>query len=243
MQITNLQELAKTIDHALLSTDLTYKEFDKGCILAAKYNVATVCVKSCDVKRAKEVLNDCEANDVKVCSVVGFPYANTLEEVLFVETSYALKEGAKEIDFVIPMRHIVSEDWTTIGRLLFNMRFIVSSERNLVLKAIFETGALTYAQMKILCDICMEQKISYVKTSSGFHAMYKIESNGLVTTGANPSSVKFLVQNAPTCKVKASGGVKTFEDVLWYVNEIGASRIGTSSTENIMNEAIRQGWK
>jgi deoxyribose-phosphate aldolase len=243
MQITNLQELAKTIDHALLSTDLSYNNFDKGCILAAKYNVATVCVKSCDVERANQVLNDCEVNDVKVCSVVGFPYANVKEKIIFYETQDALNCGAREIDFVIPMRYIVSEDWKSIGRLLYNMCELVSNERGMLTKAIFETGALTYAQMKILCDICMEYKISYVKTSTGFHTTYKIESNGLATTGANPASIRFLVQNAPTCKVKASGGVKTLEDVLWYVNEIGASRIGTSSTEKIMHEAIQKGWK
>jgi deoxyribose-phosphate aldolase len=233
------------INHALLSMSLSYKEFDEGCKLATKYNVATVCVKSCDVARAKQNLflyNECK-HDVKICSVVGFPYANVLEEVLFVETSYALKEGAKEIDFVIPMRYIVSEDWTTIKRLMYNMRGIVREDRGLILKAIFETGALAYAQMKILCDMCMEFKVDYCKTSSGFHTMYKIESNGLVTTGANPASVKFLVENAPTCKVKASGGVKMLEDLLWYVNEIGASRIGTSSTEKIMQEAIQKGMK
>jgi len=138
MQITNLQKLAKTIDHALLATNLSYSDFDKGCILAAKYNVKTVCVKSCDVERAQEVLDECEANDVLVCSVVGFPYANVNEYVLFAETKMALQLGAREIDFVIPMRHIVSEEWKTIGRLLYNMRYIVSNERNLILKAILK---------------------------------------------------------------------------------------------------------
>src|SRR5260221_2213567 len=107
------QELAKMIDHSLLQPIMTDRELDNGCKLAAKYDVASVCIKPYAVKRAVELLKD---TDVLVGCVVGFPHGNSATESKRYETELACKDGADEIDMVINIGKALSGDWDYVGR-------------------------------------------------------------------------------------------------------------------------------
>src|SRR5687767_11735861 len=92
------EQLAKVIDHSLLRPELTEADVIAGCELAARYHVATVCVKPCDVKLAKELLKE---SDVLVSTVVGFPHGSNLTAIKVAEAEKAMDEGARELDMVL----------------------------------------------------------------------------------------------------------------------------------------------
>jgi deoxyribose-phosphate aldolase len=157
--------LAKYIDHALLQPALTDLEFDAGCEIARRWAVATVCVKSTDVRRAVERMR---GSDVAVCAVVGFPHANAPTEVICLEAARALESGATEIDAVVNLSRVLSEDWGAVRAQIEAINAATVSRGGLA-KVILETGLIRDRAKKTkLCAICREESVAFINTSTGF---------------------------------------------------------------------------
>ena len=133
-----ITEIAKMIDHSLLHPAMNDKDLREGCLLAKEYNVASVCIKPYAVKMAAEIL---KGSDVKVGTVVGFPHGNSLVDIKVFETEKAISDGAVEIDLVINIGKVLSEDWKYIE---FEVKSVVeiTKKHNAVLKVIFENDFL-----------------------------------------------------------------------------------------------------
>ena len=228
----SVRTFAKLIDHALLQPSLTSIEFDAGCDLAIRYDVATVCVKSADVQRAVIRM---QSSGVGVCAVVGFPHANVEIEIMRLEAARALDQGATEIDMVVNLSRMLSDDWSYVREQVTTLND-ETHRRGGLLKVIFETGLIRERERKVrLCAICRESKVDFVKTSTGF--AYARNADGVMASvGATVEDVKLLSENAGgVCGVKASGGIRSLGDALAFV-EAGATRLGTTSTEAILRE-------
>jgi len=218
-----ITEIAKMIDHSLLHPAMNDKDLKEGCLLARKYNVASVCIKPYAVKMAAEIL---KGSDVKVGTVVGFPHGNSLIDIKVFETEKALSDGAEEIDLVINIGKVLSEDWKYIE---YEVKSVVeiTKKNNAVLKVIFENDFLPEEKYKIrLCEICSKYKVDFVKTSTGY---------GFTKCEDGRYSYKGATVEDPGVQVKAAGGVRTLKDLL-KMKELGVTRIGASATAAILEE-------
>ena len=214
-------DIHKAIEHTILKPDCTIDDIRRLCEEALQYNFYGVCVPPYFVKDAARFLNE----QVKVVTVVGFPmgYSNVPAKV--EEIKRALDEEADEIDAVVNICAIKSNNWNYIKNELDSIARAVSM-RGKVLKLIIETGLLTKAEMKQVIKIAEDNDIQFIKTSTGF--------NG---DGATVEIVKFLRENLnPKVKIKASGGIKSFE-MAEKLLHAGADRIGTSNGVQIVLNA------
>ncbi|MCI5996891.1 MAG: deoxyribose-phosphate aldolase [Peptoniphilaceae bacterium] len=213
-------ELNKYIDHTLLKADATYEMIDKLCEEAKKYNFFSVCVNGCHVKRC---YNNLKGTNVKVCTVVGFPLGAMTTESKVFETEDAIKNGADEIDMVINIGAVKSNDFD----LVFNdIKALVDVTRGkALLKVILETCLLTDEEIEKVSKLCVDAKAEFVKTSTGFS-----------TAGSNEKVVT-IMKNAvkDNAKVKASGGIRDKATAIRMI-ELGAERLGVSAGVSIVTE-------
>lgn len=226
----NLKKYAKMIDHSLLHPTLTDQELKEGCELAKKYNVASVCIKPYAVKNAVEWLT---GSDVLVGCVIGFPHGNSSIDVKCYETEQAILDGAVEIDMVVNIGKVLSNDWEYVEEEIKQIVGITKKYKA-VLKVIFENDYLPEDKYKIrLCEICTKYNVEYVKTSSGYG--FKKDKDGHYYYDGATDEDLILMRKYSGCqvKVKAAGGVRTLED-LKRVRDLGVSRIGASATEKIL---------
>ena len=211
--------IAKYIDHTMLKADATPKEIERLCHEANDYSFYAVCVNPCYVSLAKSLVS----SGIHVASVVGFPLGSTSTAAKSSETSFAVRDGATEIDMVINV------GWLKAGlhsQVESDIRAVVTAAGNVPVKVIIETALLSDADKVIVCELAKAAGAAYVKTSTGF-------SSG----GATLADVALMrVTVGPNLGVKASGGVRTLEATLAMI-EAGASRIGTSSGVAIVEEA------
>ena len=203
---------AKYIDHTLLKSNATRKEIEILCQEAKTYHFASVCVNSYWVSYCHELLKD---TDVKVCTVIGFPLGATPSVVKGYETKVAIENGADEIDMVINIGALKDRNLDLIKH---DIEEVVSSANGRVVKVIIETCLLDDEDIVLACELSKEAHATFVKTSTGFS-----------TGGATVHDVRLMKQTVgDVCQVKASGGIRTFEDMKAMI-DAGASRIGTSS--------------
>ncbi len=231
-----IRELAKMIDHSILHPTLTDADLERECRVAAKYDVASVCVKPYMVKRASGLL---KGTDVLVGCVIGFPAGNSTTEVKVVEAETACKDGAVEIDMVINIGKALSGDWEYVEKEIDAVT--KSCHRNgAILKVIFETDYIKGDEDKIrLCEICTKVGADYVKTSSGF-GFVKDKDGKFYYTGATIPDLKLMRKHSgPKVKVKAAGGVRTLDQLI-AAREAGCSRSGATATAAIIEEANRR---
>ncbi len=213
--------LARMIDHTLLKPEATSKDITKLCEEAKQYNFASVCVNPCYVSLCYSLLKN---TPVKVCTVIGFPLgANTTETKRF-EAEQAILNGAEEIDMVINIGKLKEGDYKYVFEDI-NKVVLVSKKHNAVCKVILETALLTDEEKVKACLISKEAKADFVKTSTGF-------SKG-GATAADIALMKYVVGSS--VGVKASGGVRTYEDAALLI-ESGADRIGASASVKIVNK-------
>lgn len=200
------------IDHTLLKPDATLSMVKQLCDEAKQYHFASVCVQPCWVKYCADYLKE---TDVKVCTVIGFPLGATTTEVKVFETKNAISHGADEIDMVINIGAL--KDGNT--DLVFNdIKAVVDAAAGKCVKVIIETCLLTDEEIVTVCKLAKEAQATFVKTSTGFS-----------TGGATPEAVSLMKQTVgDDLEVKASGGVRTIEDMEKVV-AAGATRIGTSA--------------
>jgi deoxyribose-phosphate aldolase len=226
-------DIAKMIDHSILHPTITDEDLRMNCKTAKKYNIAAACVKAYHTKMAAELL---EGSDVKVCSVVGFPHGSNSIEIKAVEAVQAIKDGAAEIDMVINIGKTLQRDWNYIG-LEINVILAACRKYDALLKVIFETDYITRDADKIeLCKLCSKSGVPFVKTSTGF-GFVKGADGKYSYTGATQHDVELMRKHCTAgVQIKAAGGIRSLDQVM-EMRELGASRIGTTSTVDIMEEA------
>lgn len=232
----SLTEIAKLIDHSLLSPLLTDEELIQGCRIARQYNTATVCIKPSAVLLAKSCL---EGSGVTIGTVVAFPHGSTDTSIKIRETERAFANGAREIDMVINIGKALSEDWDYIAAEIQAVNDTVLYHGGL-LKVIFETDYLQEKHIAKLCEICVAKEVAFVKTSTGYN--YSRRPDGTYSyLGATEACIKLMYKIChPMVRVKAAGNIRTLDDLLKF-HEWGAARIGTSATESILLEAKHRG--
>ncbi|QMW04417.1 deoxyribose-phosphate aldolase [Spirosoma foliorum] len=231
-----IREIAKLIDHALLHPTLTDAELREGCELALKYDVASVCIKPYAIRMATELL---AGSDVLVGTVIGFPHGSNSTSIKVAETEQACQDGAVEIDMVVNIGKVLSQDWEYVADEI-SVVHKTCQVHGAILKVIFETDFLTNDAHKIkLCEICTEVGAEFVKTSTGF-GFVKGSNRSYDYQGATSHDLQIMLNHVgPSVHVKASGGIRTLDELL-TAKELGATRIGTSSTAAIIEAAYRR---
>ncbi len=215
-----LKELAKTIDHSLLSPDLTIKEVMDGCELADRYHVASVCVKPCDVKLAARVLKN---SDVKVGTVIGFPHGNSTTEVKVFEAKKAIEDGAVELDMVINIGALRSGQFDLVREEIQSV--VKEAHGKAIVKVILENAYLTKDEVAKGSQLVEQAGADYVKTSTGF-----------APSGATLEDLKLMRSSvSERVQVKAAHGIRTL-DALLEVIGIGVTRVGARSTAAMLDE-------
>ncbi len=217
------------IDHAVLHPTQTDADLRTACAMGAELSVASVCVKPSMVPLAVELL---AGSTVLASTVIGFPHGGTSTEAKVRETEVACQAGAKEVDMVVNIGRVLAEDWSYVAD---DIRAVVeaASAHQAITKVIFETGLLPEDALKVqLCEISEQAGAAFVKTSTGF-GFVKREDGSLASTGATEHDIRLMREHcSEQVQVKASGGIRSFEDAQRFV-ALGATRLGTSSTEAI----------
>jgi deoxyribose-phosphate aldolase len=215
------EDVAKTIDHSLLRPELDDQFIIDGCRLAAEYQVASVCCRPADVKRAGELL---AGTKVAVGTVIGFPHGGTTTDVKVFEAEQALRDGATELDMVI-----------NIGALRSGRDAYVRDE----IAAIVEVAHAAGAIVKVILENAYlddEQKVQGCKLAEAAGADFVKTSTGFAPTGATHEDLALMRRSvSPHVGVKAAGGVRTLDGLL-AVMELGVTRIGATQTAVILDE-------
>ncbi|MFZ9661811.1 MAG: deoxyribose-phosphate aldolase [Chitinophagaceae bacterium] len=226
-----LHEIAKMIDHSLLQPTLTDQELEIGCKVAATYQTASVCIKPYAVRNAIKWL---KGTDIPVCTVIGFPHGSATIENKVAETIDACINGALEIDMVVNIGKVISEDWQYIQHEISEINNAAITHHAIV-KVIFENDFLSDQHKIRLCKICSEIGVAFVKTSTGY-GYFKGEDGKFTTKGATVADVRLMRENSdPKVQVKAAGGVRTLDELM-IMREAGATRIGATATIAILEE-------
>jgi deoxyribose-phosphate aldolase len=224
------------IDHSLLHPTMTDAQLDAGCALAARCDVATVCVKPYYVPRAAELL---AGTNVLVCSVIGFPHGNSHTEIKILETELAIREGAKEIDMVANAGRVLGGNLAYVAKDIQQVNAACVAG-GAILKVIFENDYLQDAHILQLCKICSDIGVAFVKTSTGY-GFVKQANGDYNYKGATDAHLKLMRANCPpSVQIKAAGGVRTLDDLL-KVRSFGVTRIGATATEVILDDAVKRG--
>ena len=218
-------DIAQMIDHSLLRPELTAEDVRKGCQIARKYKVATVCCSPCDVLAVKELL---VGSGVKTTTVVGFPHGYNATATKVFEAEQGIQDGAVELDMVLNIGRLLSGDYEYVKE---DVRAVVEAahRRNVPVKVIFENYYLTDEQKKVACRLCEEAGADFVKTSTGFAA-----------GGATLEDLQLMRDHvSEKVQVKAAGGVRDL-DMALKVRKIGCTRFGATRTETIMEECFKR---
>lgn len=224
MKIESPLDIAPYIDHTTLKPTATAADVEKLCAEAMAFGFQTVCVNSVHVELAARLL---ESTSSGVCSVIGFPLGANLPEIKVAETRSAVRLGASEVDMVMNLGWLKAGDDHAV---LEDIRAVVDAAGKVSVKVIIESGLLDDEEIVRACLLCKEGKAAFVKTCTGF-------GTGSATTHA----VSLMRQTVgDDLGVKASGGIKTFEDAQKMI-EAGASRIGASSSVAICGGAPSNG--
>jgi deoxyribose-phosphate aldolase len=216
------EQVARTIDHAVLKPSHTTKDVKTGCALARKFRVASICVKPTEAALARQEL---KGSDVKVCVVIGFPHGTHRPEVKALEARLAIQDGAAELDMVMNVARFLSGDADYVRK---DIEAVVAEARkhDVLVKVILETCYLSPDQIAQACRIAEEAGADFVKTSTGF-------GDG----SATPEAVAVMLRTVgKTMGVKASGGIKTFQQAVAYLEQ-GCTRLGIGATEQVLSGA------
>ncbi|MEN3008000.1 deoxyribose-phosphate aldolase [Pseudothermotoga sp.] len=216
----SVNEVISAIEHTLLRPTATEEEIDKLCDEAIQYGFCGVCVNPVYVKRAIHRLKN---SNVKVVSVVGFPLGANTQYCKARETEELVELGVDEIDMVINLPKLKSRDYKYVYE---DIKSVVESSRGKPVKVIIETCYLNLEEKIAACVIAELAGAKFVKTSTGFGS-----------SGATVEDVHLMKWCAPRLNVKASGGIRSYQQAVQMLLA-GASRIGTSSSVQIVKEGV-----
>ena len=215
------RQLAKTIDHSLLKPELDDAFIEEGCRLAAEYDVASVCCRPADVRRASAIL---DGTDVAVGTVIGFPHGSSTTATKVFEARDALANGATELDMVIQIGALrsgrdqdVRDDIAAVVQ--------VAHEAGALVKVILENAYLNDDEKERGSRLAEAAGADFVKTSTGY-----------APTGATHEDLALMRRvTSPHVQIKAAGGVRTLDDLLAVMN-LGVTRIGATQTKPILED-------
>lgn len=207
----NRQDILKYVDHTILTPAATWEQVKAVCDEGLRCETASVCIPPRYVKRAADYVG----NQLKICTVIGFPNGYSTPEVKVYETEDAIRNGADEIDMVINLGLAKAGDWEGV---LEEIKAVKSSCKGRILKVIVEACQLTREEKIAACRVVSMSGADFIKTSTGF-------SSG----GATVEDVQLFKQTVtPGVRVKAAGGIRTFEQAQAML-DAGADRIGASA--------------
>lgn len=210
-------KIKSIIDHTVLKAEATEAQVKKLCSEALENNFAAVCVNPCFVQLSKSILKE---SSVKVCTVIGFPLGASTPKTKAFETKDAIENGADEVDMVINIGKLKDKDYNYVKE---DIKAVVDAAKDkAIVKVILETALLTNEEIEKASILSKEAGADFIKTSTGFS-----------TRGASVEDI-IIMRKAVGCdmKIKASGGIKTYEDAKKMI-ENGADRLGTSSSVEI----------
>jgi deoxyribose-phosphate aldolase len=218
-------DIAKMIDHSLLNPSLTQPEIESGCHIALRYDVASVCIMPCYLRRCSEILR---GSTVRPGTTIGFPHGGHSTAIKAAEAQQAIEDGAEELDMVVNISKVLSGDWDYVRR---DIRAVIepAHARGRKVKVIFENCYLRDAHKIRLCEICGELGADWVKTSTGYGS-----------SGSTPEDISLMRRHSPPAvQVKAAGGIRTLDQLL-EVRRLGVTRVGASRTAEILEECKRR---
>ena len=211
------------VDHTLLKPTASWSEIEQLCNEAIEYKTASVCVPPYYISRIRKAFPD-----LNICTVIGFPLGYDARAVKVSAARQAFIEGADEIDMVVNLTDVKNGDFAAVKDEIATLKGVAGRR---ILKVIAETCYLTEEEKVALCRTVTEAGADYIKTSTGFG-----------TAGATLEDVKLFKEHiGPDVKIKASGGIRTREEMAAYI-EAGCSRIGTSSAISILAGGAAQGY-
>ncbi len=200
------------IDHTVLKPTTSERDIIDLCNEAKTHQFYSVCINSSYIPLAKQLL---AKSSVKICSVVGFPLGAMATESKVFEAQKAVHDGADEIDMVINIGFMKSKNYVAVFKDISDVKMAIGKTP---LKVILEISELSKNEIIKACEICMDAKADFIKTSTGFSK-----------SGATLTAVKIIKKTVrDRAKIKASGGIRDLETALKYI-DAGVDRIGTSS--------------
>jgi deoxyribose-phosphate aldolase len=220
VETLSYEQVAKTIDHSLLRPELDTDSVLAGCELARLYDVASACVKPCDVVLASELL---AGSEVKVSTVIGFPHGSSTTAVKAFEAERAIADGARELDMVLNIGRLRSGAVAEVGADIEAVSEVAVGRA--LVKVILENAYLDEAQKLLGCRLSEKAGADFVKTSTGF-----------APSGATLEDLRLMRKAvSPRIGVKAAGGIRTLDALIDALNA-GATRIGATATGSILEE-------
>ena len=205
------EEIFAKIDHTLLSVTATTEEYYTLADEAIRAGAASVCVPP----NAVSLLRNRYGDKLRITTVIGFPNGYNSTNTKVFETIGAIKDGADEVDMVIPVGKVKEKDFDAVAN---DIRSVHLAAQGKTLKVIVETCLLTEEEKIKLCEIITKEGVDYIKTSTGFSK-----------AGATIEDVLLFKKHiGPNVKIKAAGGIRTLEDAGKYISA-GADRIGASA--------------
>jgi len=220
------QEVAATIDHAVLKPEFTDKDLKEHADMCIENGVFSMCVKPCDVKMASKLLKD---SLVKVSCVLSFPHGTDTTAVKVFQAKQAIEDGVDEIDMVMNIGKFLSGDFEYVKN---DIKAVVDVAHTfgIIVKVIQESGYLTLEQVAKACELSYEAGADFVKTSTGFGP-----------GAATPEIIDVMMKTVgDKMKVKPSGGIRTWEAAVGYLNQ-GADRLGIGSTVAVLSGVEAEG--
>ncbi len=214
--IMDIKKILSACDHTLLLQGATREQIKAICDDGIKYGTASVCIPPCYVREAKEYVRD----QIKICTVIGFPNGNSTTEVKVFETADAIKNGADEIDMVINIGMLKAGEYSYVLDEIKQIKKVCGDR---ILKVIIETCLLTEEEKIKMCELVTESGADFIKTSTGFS-----------TGGATFEDIGLFAKHVgKDVKIKAAGGISSLEDAEKFLS-LGASRLGTSRVVKIV---------
>ncbi len=214
-------DIAKMIDHSLLSPTLTQDALEAGIQVALDYDVGSVCIMPYYMKRCAELL---AGSTVKASTTIGFPHGGHTTAIKLAEAQQALTDGCQELDMVVNISKVLSEDWDYVHA---DIKAVVDAAhaQGQKVKVIFENCYLEDKHRIKLCEICGQIGADWVKTSTGYGTGGAVDADLILMRKHSP----------PEVQVKAAGGVRSLDRLL-EVRALGVTRVGASRTVSMMNE-------
>jgi deoxyribose-phosphate aldolase len=230
------EQLAKMIDHSLLHPTMTDQELEDGCRLAAKYGVASVCIKPYAVKLAAALLR---GTGVNVGCVIGFPHGSACTESKRYETELACRDGAVEIDMVVNIGKALGGDFDYVER---DVKAVCDEahRHGATVKVIFENDFMPNDEIKVtLCQMCERAGADWVKTSTGYGFVKQAGGNYNYKGATEHDLALMRASVSATVQVKAAGGVRDLDGLI-KVRDLGVSRCGATATAAMLDEYRRR---
>ena len=221
-----VEEVAKTIDHAVLKPEFTEEDLQKHAQMCIENKVFSMCVKPCDISAAKELLKD---SGVKVSCVLSFPHGADATPVKAFQAKQAIEDGVDEIDMVMNIGRFLGDDYHYVVE---DIKAVVevAHKHDVPVKVIQESGFLSPEKIAKACELAFMAGADFVKTSTGFGP-----------GGAKSEYIDVMVKTVgDKMKIKASGGIRTWDDAVAFLEQ-GADRLGIGSTEAVLNGAKATG--